>query len=64
MLGHCQIGVIQVLVVFEEEEGSQEVVVEKIGHLEHLSLVLLQRLSHVLSVSVPYHITMGGRWGR
>ena len=41
---YCQIGVIQILVVMEEDEGFQEVVVEKIEiepeHLEHLSLVL------------------------
>jgi hypothetical protein len=52
---YCQIGVILVLVVMEEDEGSQEVIVEKIEHLEHLSLVLLQRLSQMLRVSVPQH---------
>ena len=30
-------------------------VVEKIEHLEHLSLVLLQPLSQLLGVSVPHH---------
>ena len=43
------------MVVMEEDECSQEAVVEKIEHLEHLSLVLLQRLSQLLSVSVPHH---------
>ena len=39
----------------EEEVGTQEVGVDKIEHLEHLSLVLLQLWLQLLSVSVSHY---------
>ena len=56
---YCLIGVIQISEVMEEDRRFRGEVVEKIEiepeHLEHWSLVLLQRLSQLLRVTVAHH---------